>query len=206
MAAPAGDLRWVEVGVAGRALPGEAASGDRAVIRAFPGGVLIGALDGLGHGGEAAEAARRGCAMLERHVGESVITLVKRSHAELTDTRGVVMSLASLNVIDGTLTWLGVGNVEGVLWQRDGIGRVVRSGLVTRGGVVGAQLPVLRAEVMTVSRGDLLVFATDGIRSDFAENVALEHSPQELADRILARYGRDTDDALVVAARFVMEV
>ena len=39
-----GDLRWVEVGVAGRALPGEGASGDRAVIKAFPGGVLLGAL------------------------------------------------------------------------------------------------------------------------------------------------------------------
>ncbi|MGH7699662.1 MAG: SpoIIE family protein phosphatase [Gemmatimonadales bacterium] len=206
MAAPARDLRWVDVGVAGRALPGQDASGDREVVRAFPGGVLIGALDGLGHGDEAADAARRGCTTLERYAGESVITLVKRSHAELTGSRGVVMSLASLNVIDGTLTWLGVGNVEGVLWQRDGAGRVGRSGLVTRGGVVGAQLPALRAELMTVSRGDLLVFATDGIRSDFAEHVALEHSPQELADRILARYGRDTDDALVVAARFVMEV
>lgn len=197
--------RWVELGVAARTLSGQEASGDREVVRLLPHGVLIAALDGLGHGAEAAEVARRACASLERHAGESVIALLKRCHADLVGTRGVALSLASLDARDGTLTWVGVGNVEGVLWQRDGSGRLVRSGLVTRGGVVGDQLPPLRAEVITVGRGDTLAFATDGIRREFAENVALDHPPQELADRILARYGQPTDDALVVVARFVME-
>lgn len=196
--------RWVEIGVAGRALPGQAASGDREVVRAFAGGVLLAAVDGLGHGAEAAEAADRACATLERYAGESVIALLQRCHADIVGTRGVAMSLASLDVRDGTLTWLGVGNVEGVLWQRDGSGRLVRSGLVTRGGVVGAQLPPLRAEVLIVTRGDVLLFATDGIRREFAENLALEYAPQRLAERILSQYGRDTDDALVLAVRFVM--
>lgn len=196
--------RWLEVGVAGRALGGQAESGDREVIRAFPGGVLLAALDGLGHGAEAAEAARLGCATLERHAGESVISLVKRCHTELIGTRGVAMSLAALDLTDGTITWLGVGNVEGILWQRDGLGRVMRSGLVTRGGVVGVQLPPLRAEVVTVARGDTLAFATDGIAREFAEHVALNRPPQELADRILGDYARSSDDALVLAARFLL--
>ncbi|HXF95780.1 MAG TPA: SpoIIE family protein phosphatase [Gemmatimonadales bacterium] len=197
-----GAQRWVEVGIAGRALQGQAESGDREVVRAFPGGVLLAALDGLGHGADAAEAARRACATLEHHAGESLITLVKRCHTDLVGTRGVAMSLASLNVIEGTLTWLGVGNVEGILWQKDAAGRLVRSGLVTRGGVLGAQLPPLRAEVLTVGPGDLLVFATDGIGREFAEQVALHRAPQELADHILAHHARANDDALVLVARF----
>jgi hypothetical protein len=80
---------------------------------------------------------------------------------------------------------------------------VVRSGLVTRGGVVGAQLPPLKAAVVPVARGDTLVFATDGIAREFSENLSLEPPPQELANRILARHGRPTDDALVVVARFL---
>jgi hypothetical protein len=115
------------------------------------------------------------------------------------------MSLATLDPRERTLTWVGVGNVEGVLWQHEPGGRVVRSGLVARGGVVGAQLPALRAEVVPVSSGDTLMFATDGIAREFAEAVDLEQGPQALADGILSRYGRATDDALVVVARFALE-
>lgn len=195
--------RWLEVGVTGRALPGEANSGDREVVRAFPGGVLIAVVDGLGHGAEAAEAARRACLTLERNPAHPVSELIQRCHAELVNTRGVAMSVASLAVRDGMLSWVGVGNVEGVLWRKDRAGAVVRSGLVTRGGVVGAQLPPLKAAVVPVAPGDTLVFATDGIAREFSENLSLEPTPQELANWILAQHGRPTDDALVVVACFL---
>jgi serine phosphatase RsbU (regulator of sigma subunit) len=189
------------VGIAVRALPGQRVSGDCEVVRVFERGVLIAALDGLGHGAEAADAARRGCATLERHAGETPVNLVRRCHTELHGTRGSAMSIASFDASDATLTWLSVGNVEGLLWQRNG-DHVARSGLVTRGGVVGSQLPPLRAEVLTVAPGDLLILATDGIRGEFSEHVTLETPPQALANQILARYARDTDDALIVVARF----
>jgi negative regulator of sigma-B (phosphoserine phosphatase) len=131
--APAGGARWVEVGVAGRALEGEDESGDCELVCAFPGGVLLGAFDGLGHGSEAAEAARRARATCERRAGASVISLVQWCHAELVGTRGVAMSLASLNVSEATVAWLGVGNVEGLLWQRDGAGRARQTVPVRRG-------------------------------------------------------------------------
>jgi hypothetical protein len=50
-------------------------------------------------------------------------------------------------------------------------------------------------------RGDTLIFATDGIREGFTEGLALSDPPQQLADRILARYTKGTDDALVLVAR-----
>jgi len=56
-----------------------------------------------------------------------------------------------------------------------------------------------------VAPGDTLVLATDGIQSGFADELAVDASPQQLADQILARSGKSTDDALVLVARYVGE-
>src|SRR5437667_461770 len=75
--------------------------------------------------------------------------------------------------------------------------------LVTRGGIVGGTtLPPLRPDVVSIARGDLLIFATDGIRGGFTEGLPTDATPQQLADEILARYGKGTDDALVLVARY----
>ena len=51
-----------------------------------------------------------------------------------------------------------------------------------------------------MARGDLLVVATDGVRSDFADDLR-PGAPQVVADQVLARFGKTSDDALVLAAR-----
>lgn len=192
----------IEWGVSSRALPGQAASGDRHVVEAFPGGALIGAIDGLGHGDAAASAARTAGDVLGRHCAESVIALARRCHDALVSTRGVVMSLASFNGADQTMTWLGVGNVEGVLLRANARAVPMREQLLLRGGVVGYQLPQLSAWVLPLCRGDTLIFATDGIRTEFTSVVDSGGSAAGLADRILAGYAKETDDALVVVARY----
>jgi hypothetical protein len=75
--------------------------------------------------------------------------------------------------------------------------------VLLHGGVVGLQLPPLRAFVIPVSLGDTLILATDGIRSGFAEGLPPEEPPQQLADRILARDAKGTDDALVLVVRYL---
>jgi serine phosphatase RsbU (regulator of sigma subunit) len=63
--------------------------------------------------------------------------------------------------------------------------------------VVGARLPPLQAAVLPLEPGDTLVFATDGIASDFERGLARHLSPEAAARAI----GRHTDDALVLVAR-----
>jgi len=121
----------------------------------------------------------------------------------LAGSRGVVMSLAYVGDVQPSLTWLGVGNVEGVVLYAAPKARPARASLVTRGGIVGgAELPQLRADMVPVAPGDLLIFATDGIREGFAEGLPTDATPQQLADQILARSGKGTDDALVLVARY----
>jgi hypothetical protein len=173
------------------------------VLRHFDRGVLIAVVDGLGHGEEAAAAAGRAVREIEEHGDEEPIPLVRRCHRVLGGTRGVVMSVASINAADDTMTWLGVGNVAGVLLHADPqASNPVLESLVQRGGVVGHDLPLLRGAIMTLVRGDVMAFATDGIRPDFTAYLNASRSPHEMAEAVLKHCGKATDDALVLVARY----
>jgi len=195
----------IEWGVATLALPGETQSGDRHLVKPVGTDVLLAVVDGLGHGAEAASAAQAAVAALERHATESPAPLIERCHRALKGTRGAVMSVAVFTRSDRSMTWVGVGNVEGLLLYGDGAARSGsrRASLVTRGGIVGSELPRLHPVVLPFAPGDTLIFATDGIREGFAEGLPREATPQQLADQILARHGKGTDDALVLVARYL---
>jgi len=195
----------IEWGVASLALAGEVESGDRHVVKTFPHGALLAVMDGLGHGEQAAAAANRAVKVLQTADTESIVSLLKRCHERLRSTRGVVMSVAAFNAVDETMTWIGVGNVEGVLLRADPTVVPGQKSLVSRNGVVGSRLPLLEAAIVPVMRGDTLIFATDGIGSEFTQHLALGEGPQQLADKILAQYATRTDDALVLVARYVGE-
>jgi negative regulator of sigma-B (phosphoserine phosphatase) len=192
----------VEYGVAKFVLPGQVESGDHHLVRCQENGVLLAAIDGIGHGEGAATAAKTAVSILQANPEEPVISLVQRCHEELRPTRGVVLSLASIDMEHGMMTWLGVGNVQGVLMRagcKPGTGQEV---LLLRGGVVGSQLPALQAAVLPVAKGDTLAFVTDGIRGEFAEGLSAMESPRRAADRILKQHCRGNDDALVLVVRF----
>jgi serine phosphatase RsbU (regulator of sigma subunit) len=193
----------IDWGVAAQPLPGQAVSGDLHLVQPFEHGVLLAVVDGVGHGNEATAAAQAAIAILEKHAPESVITLVERCHEALTKTRGAVMTLASLHTWEKTITWLGVGNVEGRLLRGDSNASHPAESVLLRSGLVGFQLPALHASVLPVAPGDLLIFATDGIHVGFADEVNLGDKPQPIADHILSRHFKGNDDALVLVARYL---
>ena len=192
----------IECGVSGMGLAGQPESGDLHIVKLFPDGCLIGVVDGLGHGPEAAVAARIAVRTLEDFPTQSPISLVKNCHEQLIGTRGVVMSIASINFMDNTLTWIGVGNVEGIVWRADSRSRPLKERILTRSGVVGYQLPRLQEKVLSVTAGDVVIFVTDGIGNEFAEKINIQESPQAIADGIFSRHAKGTDDALVLVTKY----
>lgn len=193
----------IESGIACLTMPGQSRSGDRHLLQPYINGLLVAVVDGLGHGEQAAAAADLAVTTLIKHADESVIALLKRCHNALRDTRGVVMSLASFNEVDRALTWMGIGNVEGLVLRAEGSPPLKHETLLLRGGVVGDQLPSLSASIIPLMQGDTLVFTTDGIRGGFAKDLSASDPPQVMADRILAKYSKDSDDALVFVVRFL---
>jgi phosphoserine phosphatase RsbX len=195
----------VEYGVAKYVLPGQGESGDHHLLRCNRDGVVVAAIDGIGHGEEAAEAAKAAASILQNCANEPIISLVEQCHEKLRPTRGVVLSVASIDRVHGMMTWLGVGNVQGVLMRADAKNGNPKETLLLRAGVVGSRLPPLQATVLPVANGDTLFFVTDGVSSDFSENLSILGNPQRVAERILERYRTGIDDALVLVAR-LMEI
>jgi negative regulator of sigma-B (phosphoserine phosphatase) len=158
----------VEWGVASRVHKGQSKSADRSLVRIEPGYVLVGAVDGLGNGEEAASAAITAIQFLE-----SV-------------------------------------NVEGFLLRTDPEANPRYESLLVRNGVVGARMPFvvgarmpfIHAAIVPVMRGDMLIFSTDGVRSDYRKDVRSEQSPQQIADQIMTQSYKGTDDALVLVVRY----
>jgi negative regulator of sigma-B (phosphoserine phosphatase) len=192
----------LERGVALRAMPGERRSGDRAVLVPYPGGALVGAIDGLGHGAAAADAAETAERVLAAAPGEAPDTLLQRCHRALTRSRGAVMTLAWFDLEPRRLRWTGIGNVEGRLVRAAAGPRSPSEGAFMRGGVVGYNLPAIRVTTTELQDGDLVVLATDGVSSAFAAALDADTGAQELAERVLETHGKATDDALVVVVRF----
>ncbi|TMQ61156.1 MAG: stage II sporulation protein E (SpoIIE) [Candidatus Eisenbacteria bacterium] len=196
--------RVLDWGVASLPIPGQAGSGDGHLVHVAPWGALVAVVDGVGHGSEAATATRIALEVLERHAQDPLPSLLGRCHERLRRTRGVALSMSAFRPTEGAMTWLGVGNVTGVLVRATPRAASRVESLVPRAGLVGdQQLHQITASATPVAAGDTLIFATDGIRSDFADSQSLSHAPREIAERVLARHGKGTDDALVLVARYL---
>jgi hypothetical protein len=189
--------------VSSRSLLGYEASGDLHLVKPTADGALVAVVDGAGHGEEAAITARQAILALESHPDEGVIPLMRHCHERLRKTRGAVITLVSFCERENTMTWLSVGNVEAVLMRADTSADPGREVIFMRPGVVGYRLPALQAVITPVAKNDLLIMATDGIRSDFSRDFPVEESPRKIADFILEHFLKGNDDGLVLAARYV---
>jgi Stage II sporulation protein E (SpoIIE) len=192
------------------AAPGESESGDWVGHQVLlePEATWLMVVDGLGHGPEAAHAARAARDHLvlvltdPALIGQPAIVLGSLNPV-LRDTRGAAVGLTCVH--DGRLHHAGMGNTRCCVW-RDG--RL--KGLPSAHGIVGA--PALRSRfgadsVMENSwvlmPGDWILMFSDGL----AENIHLDVVPGEwsqepgrLCDHLLQRWRVPRDDAAVLAA------
>jgi negative regulator of sigma-B (phosphoserine phosphatase) len=193
----------IEWGIAMRCRTGEAMNGDVAVVSLLPDGALVAGIDGLGHGSEAARAARRAAAVVRWSPGQDLVWLVHRCHRALRGTRGAAISLAFVSAPESRMTWLGVGNVEGRVLSGDPVATRTKGSLALGRGVPGHELPKVRAAAITMRPGDVLVLATDGVDAGFADSLELSGSSQTISERILADHWKPPDDALVIVVRYL---
>src|SRR3954469_17370914 len=125
-----GLLEWC---TAGRPMPGDERSGDDALVLADERRALVAAIDGVGHGAPANEAAEVAVAALRQDPWDDVEALTRRCHEALRPTRGAAVGLAAFGG-KGTMTWLGVGNITGRLVTGGGVSAPTGRGLAPPGG------------------------------------------------------------------------
>lgn len=199
----AGRFGPIEWATASRPRPGEKLCGDQAVAVDVDGdAALFGVLDGLGHGPAAAGAALAGVEALANARGERLEVLVALCHRVLTGTRGAAMTLARIDFPSSRVTWTGIGNVRANLVAKSVSGVQVRSSARLVGGIIGYRIPETRpAQTVSVRTGDLLVITSDGIAEDHLEHIDFAASAADIAEQILTKHAKESDDATVLAAR-----
>ncbi|MDA0180227.1 ATP-binding protein [Solirubrobacter phytolaccae] len=186
-------------GVDGIALPmaGETASGDAWGHVVEGDQVTILAVDGLGHGDDAAAAAN--AAVRELRTGMDPMALLTRIHGALRSTRGAAGAVAYWNRRTHKLQYAGIGNIAASIVV-DGESR----SLVSMPGILGHGIQRPRPFDYELPPGGLLVMHSDGLRSgwDLAAYPGVARRDPLLTAALLIRdFERGRDDVSVVVAR-----
>lgn len=108
------------------------------------------------------------------------------------------MAIASITTEPSQLVYAGIGNIEAQVAQA---GRVERP--ISYRGIVGSTPRTARAFTLPLAPEWVLAMYSDGVSARFNLN---DHEPgtgaglDALAQRLLAQWGRSTDDATVLLA------
>ena len=189
-----------EVALLGRIYPGELISGDHALWIWSEEALVVGVVDGLGHGPEAREAADRAIELMRERPLLAPERILEHCDAGLKGTRGAAMGIVRLERRSGALSHVCVGNIAT---------RVCRPGQVDALGCSPGVLGIPRQQARTLRSeswlrpGELLVMHTDGLssRTTIDDAVLLRHHPLVVAHELVRRFGKNHDDALVLVAR-----
>jgi negative regulator of sigma-B (phosphoserine phosphatase) len=194
----ANSLRWA---VEAAARKGSVVSGDVSVVCPEREGTLFAVIDGVGHGAAAAHASSLAAHTIRSARHTDLPMLAAQCHDALRDTRGAAIILGHVKQPGDQLTWLAVGNVAGAVGRHMPGGARLIAVVPVSYGLLGDHLGNLRTQTQPLDPGDVIVSATDGIMPSFVDTLALSGTPQNIADGILHRFWRETDDGLVFVAR-----
>ncbi|HEY9772367.1 MAG TPA: hypothetical protein V6C81_01005 [Planktothrix sp.] len=169
------------------------------ILKATPSGIVCALIDGVGEDATAIEAAKRAAQPFEEYTHQSLTELFARSEKSLKAGTGVALTAAMFNVGFNTISWFGIGNVNGVLFRRSPAAdpRYHRIELIS--GLIGTGQVRLREMCLPIKPGDLLIFATEGVADTFVEALPIDGKPRLVADQLMAKYcAPDTDCAMIV--------
>lgn len=181
------DVEWITA-----PKTGERENGDVVVVRHETNWLLFAVIDALGHGQQAAHAAKAAADLLERvPSSHDVSTILMSLHERLKGTRGAagLVCIAS----GERLQACGVGNVE-MRCGRPGIPVILTP------GIIGSHLKRLRPFACNLQRGDRVIMFSDGISSRFSFADVRDLSPKDACKSIFGRCRREHDDATVLVA------
>lgn len=183
------------VGAASRPRSPGHPNGDAFVIKRWADNVLVGVIDGVGHGRPAHDAATTAKQYVEAHFDQSLASIFRGIERACTGTRGVVLALARFDWGGETLTFASVGNVSYTVAARDS------PRLRTRRGVLGSDAPDPMITENQWKPGYDMALYSDGLRSSWSwDDIdrSSDESASTLARHLLTELGKEDDDATVV--------
>jgi anti-sigma regulatory factor (Ser/Thr protein kinase) len=187
--------------VAGISVPlaGERVCGDNLAWSCSSDRLAVLAVDGLGHGPGAADAADEAVRIFHAHAQQPPGEVMSRLHDALKKTRGAAAAMAELRPLAGTLVYAGVGNISGVIIS-DSLGR----NLVSHNGTLGHIMSRNQEFKVEWPRDGILIMHSDGLQSrwDLSRYPGLlARQPALIAGVLFRDFRRQRDDASVLVVK-----
>ena len=181
--------------------PGETACGDGWFARGERDRYIVMLVDGLGHGIDAAAAARAATEAVKAHPRRNAADIADSMHGALRSTRGAAAALAVVKPGTEVGEFCGVGNIT-CLTRMEGKSR----SLVSHNGILGHQVRRLQEFAFAFPPSALLIMHSDGLTARWSldDYPGLEaRHPAVIAGVLFRDFRRGTDDASVLVARHV---
>lgn len=194
----------IEIGCLLAPIHGESVCGDGLAFHGQDRRYLCMAVDGLGHGLGAAEAAERAMQVFRENPETSPERLMHRLHAALRPTRGAVIGIAEIDLVRRKLRYCGVGNISGSILSAG-----KSQSLVSHNGTVGHVMTRATELEYDFPAKAILVMHSDGLTSQWnlEKYAGLRNRHPGLIAGVLYRdFKRGRDDASVLALRERAEV
>lgn len=197
-ASEAATARLWDVGVFTRPRGFAAENGDAFVVRRSNSELLVGLIDGLGHGPLAQKAALAAQQYVQSHEAQPLDKIFLGVGRACKATRGVVMALARFKS-SGTLEFAALGNIEVRAWTGE-----QRLPFVFKRGFLGSIETNVHMQEFPWNSEWLLVMHSDGLRThwQWSDFPGIEtDSAQVAASRLMRTLAAENDDATVLVAR-----
>jgi anti-sigma regulatory factor (Ser/Thr protein kinase) len=190
-----GRVSSLRYGAVNLPLPGEIECGDAWALVERADATSLFMVDGLGHGGPAAEAAQAGIGAFMVDPLATPQEVLLRATAAMSRTRGGAGACARI-ARDGSVQFAGIGNISGCL-----VSATASQGLASHNGTLG--MPLRRIHQLDYQRapGSLLVMHSDGLTTRWTlrdRHDLLTHHPAIIAGKLYRDESRNRDDATIV--------
>ncbi len=188
----------VRVGGLFVAKPGEEQCGDAIAVVRHEACTRLLAVDGLGHGIQAQEAAQASVAAFRANRSAGLTDVVNAMHLASRSTRGAVAAVAEIDPGAGRVFFAGIGNISAAI-----VGLDRDYNLVSHSGTLGHELRKVQEFSYPWGPGALLVMHSDGLsrRWTFDQQPGLTSRDPDLIAAVLYRdFARERDDAAVLVA------
>lgn len=180
--------------------PGQEVCGDDWTFKRVRSRRLLMVADGLGHGPDAAAAARAAVDIFQKQAESGPVKAMEAIHFALRPTRGAAVAVAEFDEERRVVHFVGLGNVAGYVCARGG----TRQQMVSMNGTAGIEgRTTFREFSYPWPEGSVLVLHSDGLTGhwDLGEYPGLiARDPALIAGVLFRDYSRGTDDATVVVA------
>lgn len=158
------------------------------------------ALDGLGHGPEAANASQAAIKEFLNCENSTPVETLREIHSKIKGTRGAVGMILHLDVAGGSLSFTGLGNISARLMS---LGK--NKSLISYNGIIGHTIPnTLTNNIILLSPQETLIVHSDGLKSrwdiDRLPNI-MDHDGSVVASALYKDFSRKTDDLLILVVK-----